>query len=220
MGGLCRGPDLPQRGRLGGTFDETGIERGGGGLDRLDDRIRRISCGFDKEPALASGKLRHRLACRADQRHQPGVHPFAGDQAVRAELAVDRVEDVRDRVGGLADRAISEHQQEPVRVVTDQPHLSLEHRGQGALAADQEPFDPPAVLRQQMLEAVAGDLAAELPESRADMSEIAPSEPEQVLRRRPPGRSAARIEAAQLAVAEEHGGRLDVVRGAPVPQRA
>ena len=62
----------------------------------------------------------------------------------------------RDRVRGVGHRGEAQHGERSVGSVLDQPHRRLEDHAEGALGADQEPVEPAAVLREQVLQGVAG----------------------------------------------------------------
>ena len=115
------------------------------------------SANSQPPPSGSSGR-------RCTMSGDPLVEALAGDQRVLQQGGYG----VR-RVGH---RRVAEHGQRAERSVLDQAHGRVEDDAQGALGADEEPVEPAAVLREQVLEGVAGDLAAEATELGADGLEV------------------------------------------------
>ena len=82
------------------------------------------------------------------------------------------IKDQRRGVRGIGHRRIAERDHDLVRRIGHQPHRGADDHCERALAASQESCHVEAVLRQQMLQAVAGHLPAEAPELGADSAEI------------------------------------------------
>ncbi len=161
-------PDPPQRRLLGRVGDDPGVR----GAARVGDHRAcardRLGLGvageLGEEPGRAPRQVGGRAAAGADHLHDALVEPLAGHQRV--------VEQTRHVVGRVEDGGVAEHGEHPVLRVAHQPHGGTEHHGERALAADQEPVEPAAVLGQQLLERITGDLAREPAELRADRAEV------------------------------------------------
>ena len=164
-----------------------------------------------EQPPGAARELGHDRGATpgADHRDDPLVEPLAGHERV--------VQQPGYGVGGLGHRRVAEHRQRTVGGVADQPHGRAEHHREGALAADEEPVEPPAVLGEQVLEAVAGDLAAEPAELGADRGQPAG---DHLVERGRRGRcgGGAGPEGQTLAGAGDHVEPHHVVDGAAVAQ--
>ena len=115
------------------------------------------SANSQPPPSGSSGAALHHVC-------DPLVEALAGDERVLQQGGYG----VR-RVGH---RRVAEHRQRAERGVLDEAHGRVEDDAQGALGADEEPVEPAAVLREQVLEGVAGDLAAEAAELGADDVEV------------------------------------------------
>ncbi len=105
-----------------------------------------------------------------------------------------------------------------MRRVLDQPNRRRGQRGERALGAGHEGRDVEAVLGQQVLEAVAGDLTAERPELGTDRAEVVGDDGLQPIEHRRRGLAGAEGEPLPR---HRHGIEPDDVVGrAPVRQRA
>ena len=135
----------------------------GGAGDRGRKRLRLLLGGsgdLGEQPATTVRELGPALHHACD----PLVEALAGDERVLQQCGYG----VR-RVGH---RRVAEHRQRAEGRVLDEAHGRVEHDAQGALGADQEPVEPAAVLGEQVLEGVAGDLAPEATELGADELEV------------------------------------------------
>ena len=82
------------------------------------------------------------------------------------------INDQRRCIRGIGHRRIAERDHDLVRRIGHEPHRRADDHRQRALAASQESGHVEAVLRQQMLQAVARHLSPEAPELGADDAEI------------------------------------------------
>ena len=154
--------DPPQCELLGDVGDDAVRHTGGAGdLGGAGLRLLRGGSGdLGEQPAPTGGELGTALHHVGD----PLVEALAGDQGVLQEGGYG----VR-RVGH---RRVAEHRQRPEGSVLDEAHGRVEDDAQGALGADEEPVEAAAVLGEQVLEGVPGDLAAEATELGADEFEV------------------------------------------------
>ena len=167
-GSVC--PDAPQPGSVGLVGDHLAGEAAGRG-HQLRSPARqqpRVGVGeLDEQPALAGGQRRGR----------PPRPAGAGRRRRCASRGPRQLSDVDGSTRGMASaasamRAIADHDERGVRQVGDEPDARAGDDGEGTLAADEETGDVEAVLGQQVLEAVAGNLPAEPAELGADDAEI------------------------------------------------
>ena len=80
---------------------------------------------------------------------------------------------LRHHVGGIRDVRVPDHHQGPAARYLHQADLRLEHGDQRALAAHQRPGQVEALLREQIVEVVAGNPAGDLRIAGADLAEVA-----------------------------------------------
>ncbi len=159
--------DPPQRGRLGRPRHQPYVDRAGVArhpVGRRTGLLDRRTGHLGEQPAGAAGQVRHRPPPGPDHVDDPGVEPLAGDQRV--------VQQRRHGIRGLEHVRVAEHRQRPGGCVLDEPDGGAGDDAEGALAADQEPVEAAAALRQQVLQGVAGDLAGEPAEAGADGGQV------------------------------------------------
>jgi hypothetical protein len=123
---------------------------------------------LDDEPALPFRHQVHVLRVHADRLH------------VLDEDVVDSLEPGRlvlqhlwNLVGGLELAVPAEHEQRLVLRARDQVHRRLEHRDARALGADERRGDVEVVLRQQVVEVVAGHAPWDVRIALADQRRVA-----------------------------------------------
>ena len=134
----------------------------------LGDLLAVRAAQLAQQPPAAVGKVAevlHVEALGAHVAHQPLVDALQRDGPV--------LEHRRQVVGGLVDVRVAEHHQGAGGRAGDQVHRGLEHGDERALAADQGAGDVPAVLGQQLLQAVAGHAAGDPREAGADLASVA-----------------------------------------------
>ncbi len=202
-------PDPPERGHLGHLRHQSYVDRAGvagHGVRRCAGFLDRRAGDLREEPARSTGQGGDGPAPGPDHVDDPGVESLAGDQGV--------VQQGRHGVGGLEHVGVAEHREGAGGRVLDEPHGRAGDHPEGALAADQEPVEVAAPLRQQVLEGVAGDLTGEAAEPGADGAEVVGHEcVEPVVQR-----GAGAVEPG--AVGGEHVERDDVVGGPSVAEGA
>ena len=137
------------------------LARRGAGL------LRRVARGLGEQPAAAARQVGHggRAAPHPDHVDHPGVEALEGDREVRQQGG--------HRLGGGGHVGVAEHRQRGRAGRGDQADGGLQGQREGALGAGQELGDVDAVLRQQVLERVAGHLAGEPAELGPDRGQIA-----------------------------------------------
>ena len=162
-------PDLPQRHRFRGIGHDDPIRRPGCSKQRIGayPELGQILVDqLDKHPTVPARQRWHgSLTSRAPYHiHDPPVQAFTRGRAV--------INNQRRSICGIGHRRIAEHDHDLVRRIRHQPNRGADDHGKRALAASQESRHVEAVLRQQMLQAVARHLAREAPELGADHAEI------------------------------------------------
>ena len=115
---------------------------------------------LDQQPPAAG---RHR-GHRGHQACQSLVHPLARHGVV--------LQHGGHGIRGLGHAGVAEDHEDAVPGLAHQPHGRLGDHGEGALAADEEAVERPAVLGEQVLEGVAGPLPGEPAELGADQGEL------------------------------------------------
>ena len=129
-----------------------------------------VARGLHEQPRLAAGKVRDglRAPASAEHLHQPGVHALDRDRLMRQQPG--------RRLRGFGHAGVAEHRQRHRLRRRDQPDGRAGDHAEGALAADQELGEVRAVLRQQVLQGVAGHLPGEPAELGADQAEVRPDQ--------------------------------------------
>jgi hypothetical protein len=192
-------------------------------LARDPDRI----CGCEKlvevvagelheQPAAPSGQFGHRCraTCRGNHVGDPTIEPFARNRGER--------QDVRDRVRGGDHVGEAQDDHDSVGRILDEPNVGLEDDTEGSLRADQRLGDVEALLGQQVLERVSGDLPAEPSELGPDRRQGTGDGVAQLIQRRGV-RVLLRGEGPGADVLTGRGQQVEppnVVTGAPVSQCA
>jgi len=167
---------LPDQLLVGWVVDQLGADRAvpatGQGLDELLSTfvalLAAVRPQLDHKPATPFGQHREIVGVQALALH-------VVDQDVVEALQRDRLElqHVRDVVGGLVDVRVAEQHQHLDLGRGHQPAGRLEDGHAGRFAAHQRTRHVEAVLRQQLLQAVAGDAARDPREALADQLGVA-----------------------------------------------
>ena len=163
------GPDPPQWCRVPGVGDHQRIRglRGGHHLPGAGGHL----------PLLLAGHLHQQPPGATGHRGQPGravpVSHGVDDAAVQS-LAGGGVQGKQGGygVGGVGHGRVAECHEEALRRFGDQAQRGAENDRESALAADESPHLGPRVLRQQVLQGVAGNLPGEGAELRAHAGEV------------------------------------------------
>ena len=157
-----------------------------GGLLRVAHDPRRPSCPRRPRARPSSPRPPPRWRRRPRRRASPRPSGRSGIASValgvahpRDEARVEALDRLRlvgehrdDGVGRGGHVVVREHPHERERGDGDQSHRRLEHGRERALGADEEAREVGAVLGKQVLEGVAGDLAAEAAELGADERQV------------------------------------------------
>ena len=126
----------------------------------------RIGVGeFNEKPAVSGRKVRHGV------RAPPATHHFE-DAAIETLDRGGSRPSTRGVASAAAAMSAPDHDEQPVWQVLDQAQPGTGDHGERAFAADQESRHVEAVLRQQVFQAVAGDLPREPAELGADHAEV------------------------------------------------
>ena len=160
-------PDPPQRRGLALVAGDDVRRRAGHGDKLARSRIQlglAVAGKLDHQQPAARRQVGHRTAGRADQVDDPGVQA----------LDRDRVESEQPRrgVGRLSQCRVAEHDQHRAGRRLPQPQRRPGGDGARALGADERLRDIETALGQQMLQRVAGHLAAEAAQLGPDHSEV------------------------------------------------
>ena len=204
------GPVGADRPYLGGGV---GIEDCGIAGARLGDEPLRltgehslvVAGEFDDEPACAVRQSGDRLGAlgRDDAIEHPRIEPFArGDGEVAQQRRV---------MGGGDHVRVPEDDRCGVGRFPDELHLRCEHDAPCALGAGEGATDVEAVLRQQGLESVAGDLPGERAEMGADDAEAVGDERVEAWEER----FRVRLVEVDDRAVDEHDGERQEVRARP-----
>ena len=237
-------PDAPQRRRVGRLGDQEAVDGARTG-DHPPPGGERLPLGgprdLDEQPAAAAGQRGDPPGSPAGT-HQVGdtrIEPLAGHRVlfehprggVGRVVHVGIAEDDEHPVGGLrhqphgrADARDLEHfrqiADEPVRHIHpgggDAGDRHPDDNGEGALAAHQQPAHVHPTLRKQVLQRVAGHLAAEPAEFGAHRRQVRGHQ----VREPGHGLAVAAVESKRAPVSREHVQAHHVVRGAPIAQRS
>ena len=204
-------PDPPERSGLGSIRHDAHVDRAGvaGHCRRGTLRLLDGATGdLGEQPAPAARQLRHRGAGSTHHVDDAGVEALAGNEGVPKQTG--------HRVGGLEHVRVAEHREGAGRRVLDEPHGRRGDDGERALAADQEAGDVAAVLRQQLLEGVAGHLTREAAELGAHGRQPRVHEGVETVEQR--GRGPLVSEPQPLPRRGHHVEAHDVVAGAAVAE--
>ena len=184
-------------------------EAADGLVDRVGDLALVCTRDLDEQPALAARQVRNRPAVVAHDVDDAGVETFTSRRR--------EVEQSRYVVSGLGHRAVAEHEHQTVRWILDQPNRRRCERRERALGASHEGGDVEAVLRQQVLEAVARHLSAERPELGTNDAEVVGDDCLETFEHR--GHRLVSAESEPLPRCRHGVERDDIVGGPAVRQR-
>ena len=170
-GGRCaRFADRPHAFDRRLVFEEPGTRLRVPSGDRLDECARLRRCGFLGVPAELDHQPRSALGEQADVVQLEAALAQAADDLLVESFAGDRagLEDDRDDIACGVDVREPEDQHHSRGRVLHQPGLRLQRDRARAFGPDQRAGDVEPVLRQQLVEVIAGHAAFDLREFRAD----------------------------------------------------